>query len=321
MANSTDPFAESVHGKLINFMYSLLHLLFYLGTNPQFLIEKITRLKIYNCDYWKEQCFGLTSETIVDKAVALNHIGGTYGGNLKPTDFLALTLKLLQLQPEKDIVLTFIHNEDFKYLRLLGALYLRLTGKATDVYKYLEPLYNDYRKVAFRNSNGWSLTYVDEFIDSLLNSEIVCDIALPHLPKRTKLEELRLLQPRKSALDHEISSYLEQIQESVRQEASGLSASSSSLPLSSSSKNLSGNEGEVEFEEEPSQKKVKSTSTASSTSKKFDKLFKNTNSSSASSVSTKAPSLQAENTNKKVEEFSVEYWNQRRQALGLTSLK
>lgn len=103
MANSTVPFAEAVH-----------------GTNPQYLIEKITRLKIYNCDYWKSDCFGLTSETIIDKAVLLKYCGGTYGGNLKPTDFLALTLKLLQLQPEKEIIYTFIQNEDFKYLRLLG---------------------------------------------------------------------------------------------------------------------------------------------------------------------------------------------------------
>jgi pre-mRNA-splicing factor 38A len=57
MANSTDPFAQAVH-----------------GTNPQYLVEKITRLKIYNCVYWKEQCFGLTAATIIDKAVALKYV-------------------------------------------------------------------------------------------------------------------------------------------------------------------------------------------------------------------------------------------------------
>ena len=95
MANQTDPFAESIH-----------------GTNPQNLIEKITRLKIYNCNYWKEQCFGLTAESLVDKAVALKYAGGTYAGNVKPTKFLCLILKMLQLSPEKEIVLEYIHNED-----------------------------------------------------------------------------------------------------------------------------------------------------------------------------------------------------------------
>ena len=95
MANTTDPFAEAVH-----------------GTNPQNLIEKITRLKIYNSTFWKEHCFGLTAETIIDKAVALKYCGGTYAGNVKPTAFLCLCLKLLQLQPEKDIILEYIENED-----------------------------------------------------------------------------------------------------------------------------------------------------------------------------------------------------------------
>lgn len=99
MANVTDPFAEAVH-----------------GTNPQNLIEKITRLKIYDSLYWKEQCFGLTAETIIDKAVMLKYCGGIYGGNVKPTPFLCLTLKLLQLQPEKEIVYEFIKNEDVRIL-------------------------------------------------------------------------------------------------------------------------------------------------------------------------------------------------------------
>ena len=32
------------------------------GTNPQYLVEKIIRTRIYDCKYWKEQCFGLTGE-------------------------------------------------------------------------------------------------------------------------------------------------------------------------------------------------------------------------------------------------------------------
>jgi hypothetical protein len=45
---------------------------------------------------------------------------------------------------------------------------------------------------------------MDEFIDELLTKELVCDIALPFLQKRGKLEELGQLQPRKSILDEEI---------------------------------------------------------------------------------------------------------------------
>lgn len=30
------------------------------GTNPQYLVEKIIRTRIYECRYWKEECFALT---------------------------------------------------------------------------------------------------------------------------------------------------------------------------------------------------------------------------------------------------------------------
>ncbi|KAB1269296.1 Pre-mRNA-splicing factor 38A [Camelus dromedarius] len=188
MANRTVKDAHSIH-----------------GTNPQYLVEKIIRTRIYESKYWKEECFGLTAELVVDKAMELRFVGGVYGGNIKPTPFLCLTLKMLQIQPEKDIIVEFIKNEDFKYVRMLGALYMRLTGTAIDCYKYLEPLYNDYRKIKSQNRNGeFELMHVDEFIDELLHSERVCDIILPRLQKRYVLEEAEQLEPRVSALEEDM---------------------------------------------------------------------------------------------------------------------
>ncbi|KAJ9681819.1 hypothetical protein PVL29_017949 [Vitis rotundifolia] len=185
MANRTDPAAKSIR-----------------GTNPQNLVEKILRSKIYQNTYWKEQCFGLTAETLVDKAMELDHLGGTFGGNRKPTPFMCLVMKMLQIQPEKDIVVEFIKNEEYKYVRVLGAFYLRLTGIDTDVYQYLEPLYNDYRKLRRKLSDGnYSLTHVDEVIDELLTKDYSCDIAMPRIKKRWTLESLGTLEPRRSALE------------------------------------------------------------------------------------------------------------------------
>ena len=97
MANTTDPFASSVH-----------------GTNPQNLVEKITRNRIYEsmrvaafaalrCSklapassfdtlhlspllrrYWKEHCFALSAELLVDKAIELKFYGGSMSENNKP---------------------------------------------------------------------------------------------------------------------------------------------------------------------------------------------------------------------------------------------
>lgn len=172
------------------------------GTNPQYLVEKIIRSRIYDCQYWKEQCFALTAELLVDKAMELRFIGGVYGGNIKPTPFLCLVLKMLQIQPEKDIIIEFIKNEEFKYVRVLGAYYLRLTGSAIDCYKYLEPLYNDNRKLRRQNRAGqFELIHMDEFIDELLREERVCDIILPRIQKRHVLEENNELPAKVSALD------------------------------------------------------------------------------------------------------------------------
>lgn len=103
------------------------------GTNPQYLVEKIVRTRIYDSKYWKEECFALTAELVVDKAMDLRYVGGTFAGNIKPTPFLCLVLKMLQIQPEKDIVVEFIKNEEYKYVRALGAFYLRLVGTSVEV--------------------------------------------------------------------------------------------------------------------------------------------------------------------------------------------
>ena len=53
MANRTDKAAVDIH-----------------GTNPQFLVEKIVRTRIYASLYWKEDCFALTAATVIDKVCA-----------------------------------------------------------------------------------------------------------------------------------------------------------------------------------------------------------------------------------------------------------
>lgn len=188
MANRTVKDARNVH-----------------GTNPQYLIEKIIRSRIYDSKFWKEQCFALTAELLVDKAMEIRYVGGVFGGNIRPTPFLCLTLKMLQIQPEKDIVIEFIKNEEFKYVRALGAFYLRLTGTSLDCYKYLEPLYNDNRKLRNQNRSGqFEIMHMDEYIDELLRNDRVCDIILPRIQKRFILEENNELEPKVSALDDDL---------------------------------------------------------------------------------------------------------------------
>jgi len=182
MANTTVKGALAIHGQ-----------------NPQFLVETVIRNRIWESTYWKEHCFALTAESLIDRAIELRCIGGVYG-NQRPTEFLCLLLKLLQLQPEKEILIEYLRADEFKYMRALAAMYIRLTFRAVEVYEILEPLMKDYRKLRYRDMAGYTLTHFDEFVYNLLTEERVCDIILPRIAKRQTLEENGDIGPRKSRL-------------------------------------------------------------------------------------------------------------------------
>ena len=112
------------------------------------------------------------AESCVDRGVELTHVGGIVGASVKPTPFLCMVLKLLQIQPDKDVVVEYIKQEEFKYLRCLGATYMRLVGTSLDCYNYLEPLLRDYRKLKrMKSDGGFELINIDTFIDELMTEE------------------------------------------------------------------------------------------------------------------------------------------------------
>jgi pre-mRNA-splicing factor 38A len=181
MANVTDPLVSQLS-----------------GTDPQNLMEYITRQKIYDARYWKEECFGLSVVNVLEKsAQTLQCIGGL------PCHFLSLVLKLLQLHPEHDIVQkAFIEQDTFKYTRALGCLYVRLTSRPTEIYESLEPLLQDRRKLRVWTGigqNRWTTTTVDQFVYDLLqttssrtsvsSSISYLGITIPRLPSRRILQE------------------------------------------------------------------------------------------------------------------------------------
>jgi len=175
------------------------------GDNPLKLFEKPVRDRIVDSYYWKEQCFGLNAATLLDRAVELTFIGGTYGVAQKPTPFLCLAFKLLQLTPDKEIIRFYLEQGEFKYLRALAAFYIRLAWeKDEDMYTTLEPYLSDLRKLKRRTREGWALTHVDDFVDDLLVKNRVCATTLPKINPRLFLEDEDRLGPRVSALGDEL---------------------------------------------------------------------------------------------------------------------
>ena len=193
------------------------------GKKKQNLVEKILRTRIYDTVYWKQHCFGLTAASLLDQASQLRSVGGgggsaVSGGAGPPSRFICLVLKLLQLQPDREVVLEYINQEGSKYVRLLGAFYLRLTARPADVYRDLEPLLMDKRRVRARVSASassavgvstgasnatYALTHVDELVDAMLCTPYLFDVALPRLPPRATLQAAGALPagvPRESSL-------------------------------------------------------------------------------------------------------------------------
>lgn len=325
MANVTDPLIRGIQ-----------------GSDPQNLMEYITRQKIYDSRFWKEECFGLAAVDVLEKAAKIKTIGGL------PTKFLALTLKLLQLQPEpEDIIESFIQQEDFKYVRALGGLYLRLTGRPQDIYEELEPLYRDYRKLRSRLWSDWSMTHMDEFVHQLLTETTCCGITLPRLPKRETLQEAGYLDegPRPTALKEvleDVGGPLEFLKQKVEQgspAAIALWEKRTGKKITQDPEDLAG-EGVMRDEEEKRKRKrdddivedgelsgkhgdaVAAEDRKSKKKKKkrnYDNLFKDKKSKSKASSQEDRPGSQEQN--KAPEEGSEEYWNEQRAKLGLKALK
>ncbi|KAI1122418.1 PRP38 family-domain-containing protein [Nemania abortiva] len=190
------------------------------GLNPATIMEKAVRERIVDSYFWKEQCFGVNEADIVDRVVAhVSFIGGTYGDAQKPSPFLCLAFKLLQLAPDDDVIDAYLAHggEKFKYLRALACFYVRLTRKAERVFEILEPFLSDKRKLRRRGRAGAKLTFVDEFVDELLTKDRVCATSLWQMPKREILEDLDLLEPRVSPLG-DIEDLLEEDEDEGRGE-------------------------------------------------------------------------------------------------------
>ncbi|KAF5024096.1 hypothetical protein F66182_3840 [Fusarium sp. NRRL 66182] len=169
------------------------------GLNPATIMEKAVKDRIVDSYFYKEQCFALNEADIVDRVVEhINFVGGTYGVTQKPSPFLCLAFKLLELSPSDAILLEYLQygGEAFKYLRALACFYFRLTRQAKDVYEMLEPFLEDRRKLRRRGRAGVMLTYMDEFVDELLTKDRVCGTSLWKMPKREVLEDLEILEPR-----------------------------------------------------------------------------------------------------------------------------
>jgi pre-mRNA-splicing factor 38A len=186
----------------------------------QTLIPLIARERIYESRFWKEKCFGLNAETILDRGKRLDCVGFLFGGFNKPTEFFCLVVKLIQIKPSVEIVQAYLdHTEsrptddlhgqsrDLRYFRALIAVYVRLVASPATVYSLLEPLLKDYRTLfALTPSGTFERMTMDSFVEMLLDESgtPVYGLQLPHLTKRKLLADRGSVEPFVSVLDSDL---------------------------------------------------------------------------------------------------------------------
>ncbi len=128
MANTTVRGAQAIHGQNPQVVSASLHLrttqlrlVPSRNGNPKSYLRigllegtlfRINRQvqQVTLCD---SSLFPRAAESLIDPAIKLRTIGGVYG-NQKPTEFMCLLLKLLQIQPEKEILIEYLQADEFK---------------------------------------------------------------------------------------------------------------------------------------------------------------------------------------------------------------
>ncbi len=185
------------------------------------LIPAILRDRVLTSRYWREKCFALSTETLIDRASELDYLGFCYGGVNRPTPFLCLLMKMMQLEPDMETLLSFVEYSggspsndlesrtiDLRYLRALTVVYIRLVCKSSAIFSQLESLLPDYRTLfAVDPSGAFIRLYVDELIEMLLDSENrpVLGFVFPNLVKRDVLQRRGEIEMYASELDSELS--------------------------------------------------------------------------------------------------------------------
>lgn len=172
------------------------------GSDPQHLIPKILRERIYASKFWQQHLMGFPLEPCIDlMCTRLRFVGGCIA-NQRPSPFLCCLLKLLQLGQDGDN--NMLVSSENKYALCLGLFLVRLTLNDVQVYTKLEPFLNDRRRLKWRKPDGtFAIIHVDEVVEQLLGYEggTVFEVPLPRLKERHVLVRQGVLSARVSVLD------------------------------------------------------------------------------------------------------------------------
>ncbi|CUI12707.1 Hypothetical protein, putative [Bodo saltans] len=132
-------------------------------------IQPQQQQRILRSQLWL-QVVGKPLMWVIERGIDLERVGCVYGRGdvVLPDLFICLVARLLQILPKPELVLAMVRQEEHKYLRILGAVVVRLIGNQTMSNVTMEICFEDYRNIRVRGSDGnVSVEPLDKLCESL----------------------------------------------------------------------------------------------------------------------------------------------------------
>ena len=156
------------------------------------LIDKLVKNAVLKSTEWPE-ISRMNLLKVVESAIDLNCVGGLVTCFNKASRFHCLLYRLAELHPGIDLILSMIHQDIHKYLRVFALVYLRLLSTKQTIYLNSTSLASmtrklcvdigdtDYRKVRIQTEGKFFISHVDEICVMLLQENKFCSLHLPTL--------------------------------------------------------------------------------------------------------------------------------------------
>lgn len=191
--------------------------------NKAHLVEPIIRHRIQDSLFYKQHLFSTNELSIVPVIVReVQYIGGTDSSG-RPSPFLCCLLRMLELEPSDDILSLYLRQNgynEFKYLTALALLYSRMVCGPATVFALFDEYISDYRRLRSRLKVPqfvndlpvhYKVIHMDEWVDQLVESDRVVDLAMAYLVPRKTLVQKGEVSAREYVVsedDDELSDYV-----------------------------------------------------------------------------------------------------------------
>ncbi|KAI5959707.1 hypothetical protein KGF57_002044, partial [Candida theae] len=121
--------------------------------NKSYLVEPIIRHRIHDSKFYKQHLYLANESTILPIITKHVHYISGVDSMGRPSPFLQCLLRMLELEPSKEIIKVYsdqLSYNEFKYLTALTLLYIRLVYTSEEIYNIFDQHAQDYRKLRIK---------------------------------------------------------------------------------------------------------------------------------------------------------------------------